>query len=30
MTTRVTEIWVGIFVAAGMVALFMLAMKAMK
>ena len=27
MTTRVTEIWVGIFVAAGMVALFMLAMK---
>ncbi|MGW8227933.1 MAG: outer membrane lipid asymmetry maintenance protein MlaD [Gammaproteobacteria bacterium] len=27
MTTRVTEIWVGIFVAAGMAALFMLAMK---
>ena len=27
MTTRITEIWVGIFVAAGMAALFMLAMK---
>lgn len=27
MTTRVIEIWVGIFVAAGMAALFMLAMK---
>lgn len=27
MTTRVAEIWVGIFVAAGMAALFMLAMK---
>jgi phospholipid/cholesterol/gamma-HCH transport system substrate-binding protein len=27
MTTRVTEIWVGIFVAAGLAALFMLAMK---
>ena len=27
MTTRVTEIWVGIFVAGGMAALFMLAMK---
>ena len=27
MTTRVTEIWVGIFVAAGIAALFMLAMK---
>ena len=27
MTTRITEIWVGIFVAAGLAALFMLAMK---
>jgi len=27
MTTRNTEIWVGIFIAAGMAALFMLAMK---
>ena len=27
MTTRVIEIWVGIFIAAGMAALFMLAMK---
>ena len=27
MTTRATEIWVGIFVAAGLAALFMLAMK---
>ena len=27
MTTRLTEIWVGIFVAAGLAALFMLAMK---
>ena len=27
MTTRTTEIWVGIFVAAGLAALFMLAMK---
>lgn len=27
MTTRLTEIWVGVFVAAGMAALFMLAMK---
>lgn len=27
MTTRTTEIWVGIFIAAGMAALFMLAMK---
>jgi phospholipid/cholesterol/gamma-HCH transport system substrate-binding protein len=27
MTTRTAEIWVGIFVAAGMAALFMLAMK---
>ena len=27
MTTRVTEIWVGIFVAAGLAALFMLAMR---
>ena len=27
MTTRVTEIWVGVFVAAGLAALFMLAMK---
>ncbi|MHA1567914.1 MAG: outer membrane lipid asymmetry maintenance protein MlaD [Alphaproteobacteria bacterium] len=27
MTTRVIEIWVGIFVAAGLAALFMLAMK---
>ncbi len=27
MTSRMTEIWVGIFVAAGMAALFMLAMK---
>ena len=27
MTTRLTEIWVGIFIAAGMAALFMLAMK---
>lgn len=27
MTTRTVEIWVGIFVAAGMAALFMLAMK---
>ena len=27
MTTRFTEIWVGVFVAAGMAALFMLAMK---
>lgn len=27
MTSRMTEIWVGIFVAAGMVALFMLAMQ---
>ncbi|MGD8484387.1 MAG: outer membrane lipid asymmetry maintenance protein MlaD [Thioalkalispiraceae bacterium] len=27
MTTRLMEIWVGVFVAAGMAALFMLAMK---
>ena len=27
MTTRVIEIWVGVFIAAGMAALFMLAMK---
>ena len=27
MTTRATEIWVGVFVAAGLAALFMLAMK---
>jgi len=27
MTTRVTEIWVGVFVAAGLAAVFMLAMK---
>jgi phospholipid/cholesterol/gamma-HCH transport system substrate-binding protein len=27
MTTRITEIWVGIFVAGGLAALFMLAMK---
>ncbi len=27
MTTRLTEIWVGVFVAGGMAALFMLAMK---
>lgn len=27
MTTRITEIWVGLFVAGGIVALFMLAMK---
>ena len=27
MTTRITEIWVGIFVAAGLAAVFMLAMK---
>lgn len=27
MTTRLTEIWVGIFVAAGLAAMFMLAMK---
>ena len=27
MTTRIAEIWVGVFVAAGIVALFMLAMK---
>ena len=27
MTTRIVEIWVGIFVAAGLAALFMLAMK---
>lgn len=27
MTTRTTEIWVGIFIAAGIAALFMLAMK---
>ena len=27
MTTRLTEIWVGIFIAGGLAALFMLAMK---
>ena len=27
MTTRITEIWVGIFIAGGLAALFMLAMK---
>ena len=27
MTTRITEIWVGVFVAAGLAALFVLAMK---
>lgn len=27
MTTRITEIWVGVFIAGGLAALFMLAMK---